>query len=332
MLKLLVAAAAAVALPGAAAGSHVASEPVEGPLRQPSTPGQDSQECGFLLLPRKFTLSPQPPSTLERYGAWETTDSSTLLTWQQPLLRWSVDATYFFIGPQFFMKFLQEAEDTVTLRDCVNQLMYTLRVDLDTPGSYRIYNREDELVARSSFSDPNVDMFKNQLEFYDSFGQPIAIAHNPAIPGDPAAAAQQRARRGPARGFGGLSPWEVFFMGQAETNSSLIIAQNRWVVSAVVQDMQLREAPPPDLRVWFAALCALPAALAVFLLYEAMRTVYHIAYPSPRKSSEHSNPFMKDFQQYGALAARGQESQWAPAGPPGKGLGAVDDDLFRWGN
>mmetsp|Transcript_73299 Transcript_73299/g.192168 ORF Transcript_73299/g.192168 Transcript_73299/m.192168 type:complete len:350 (+) Transcript_73299:127-1176(+) len=349
MLALLV--AAATVLP-AAAGRHAASRPVNaqapsgvqatGPLRQSSTAAQDSQECGFLLLPERIQLAPTSPTAVERYGVWETLDSASLATWQQPLLRWSVDAEYFSVGPKLFMKVMHEAPDdnfpgtdTVSLRDCADQLMYTLRADTNTAGTYRIYNRAGEFVARSTYSNPNDDVFKDsQLEFYDSFGQPIAIAHCPQLPGPGVDYHLAMVGQKASRGFGGISPWQVLFLDQAESNSSLLLAQNRWVVAAVVQDLALRDAPPPDLRVWFVVLCAVPFGLATLLVCSALGAVHDAAY---RKPNEIANPFLKDWQQYGTLAAaRGRPSSARPesVGVPG-GFGIHERataDLYRSGN
>ncbi|CAK0798963.1 unnamed protein product [Prorocentrum cordatum] len=148
--------------------------------------------------------------------------------------------------------------------------MYVLRVrrgeDRDPAGDgnvdhtfncdYEIFNQDGELIAMSTCISDSASA--DQMRFLDAQGNIITVAQSPAIEGGyipfqlsdyygpkvpwhVPAEGEKDTRHVP--GF--LQPWDIWFVDGEPghpSNSSLLLAQNRWVVAAAIVDRALRDA------------------------------------------------------------------------------------------
>jgi len=157
----------------------------------------------------------------------------------------------------------------VALRDCDGVVMYVFRVrrgeahepagdgnsDHTLTCDYEIYNQDGEMIAMSTCnSDSDA---ADQMRFLDVQGSIITVAQSPAIEGGYVpfqlsdyygpkvpwhvpVEGEKDARHEP--GF--LRPWDIWFVDGEPghpSNSSLLLAQNRWVVVAAIVDRALRD-------------------------------------------------------------------------------------------
>jgi len=211
-------------------------------------------------------------------------------------------------------------KQSVVLQDCQGVPMYTLVVKSiggrwwvpNDPEryEYKIYDRERTFLARGRYE--KAQAYPRQLFFSDTFGAPIAVAESPTIGYSPNLYAKKDHREKPADA---IAPWHLAFYGAAATNSTLIHAQNRWVVASAVQDHAWREAAQTatvaDFRLGFQVLCAIACFLVALAFDAAVRRVHSAVYPPEQEDD--CNPFFRNQQAYGALGPRVWEKKTARA-------------------
>ena len=143
----------------------------------------------------------------------------------------------------------------------------------------------------------------------------VAAAQSPALMPEPAGLGR---RWGPR---GGVEPWQILFFNRRSSNSSLVEAQNRWAVVAVVLDLALRDSlslaeatVPPELRPWLASFVVCSLAVLVLALLWALAAAVRGSLRVPPAE----NPFLvKDettATSYGSTAAgKGDTTAWETA-------------------
>lgn len=235
-----------------------------GPTGQPPTRAQDRQLCGMLYLPARIQMVAQVPTWRSREGRWETTDGATLATWSQD---------YFTLAPRSVSYNRQhtplfKAKDlgggNMSYEDCEGEEMYSMRVHEDRfrGKTYHILNQEGELVAQGQvgFS----AFYPEQVLFRDMYGEPIAVAESPAVakPYDHDTGSQFYTDESKIASDQ-QALWQVYFYGASTSNSSMVHMEQRWVVTAAVQDIALQAdeviRPIPNLRGWLAVTWLLTA-------------------------------------------------------------------------
>jgi len=185
----------------------------------------------------------------------------------------------------------KDAWDLVFLRDCNNVLTYTIRVHKTNPDLYEVYNREGELLTRTG----TLEHVADQMFFEDPYGKPIAYAQSPAIMGEvadvlpdengelrPVAVSKQR----PGQFPGMVQPWELKFVTDSQSNSSLMAPQNRWVLAATVQERAVRAAgAAAQISPWggviFTGFILLVLLVIVVTVLLCCRTLFRMVYPQP---------------------------------------------------
>jgi len=294
---------------------------------QPATRGQDELSCGFLDLPKDFFLSQRTNDPLAKSGVWESDDGGTFVSWTQDLFAFHYSIVNFFvdsrllfraetvdddlvqIGRELTMRKKTRKDFTViSLKDCDDVLLYTIFEAIAKPHQIEIYNRADQLVAWSK----NGYSFPDQLHFYDHEEAPIFISQSPMI-SDSISPSSGDAKRSD------IATWQVEFLQGYNSNSSLVLPQNRWVLAAAVQERAIRDAAgrtanggveEPPVYWWFMVMSFGFFALFVGALIGVCCCAYRLVYP--RRYEEVTNPFLKDGSVYGAL----EQKPWggAPAG------------------
>lgn len=315
-----------------AAWDHVPNA-LLGPHGQPATFAQDSLSCGYLLLPAHVTLTTHTAGLLQRGGVWRSVEGeATLATWEQELFRWRVDKVYYYRGAQMLFKTERQVDEQddgstverVVMQDCESVPMYTLLVrggTADGRFEYDVLDREGDVLARARYN--TSDYFPDQLFFSDRFGLPVAVAQSPAI--HPMAVDWQAHRRSHQPPDYVIKPWEVSFYGASTTNSSLMLAENRWVIVAAVQDHAIRAADASnqmtDFRPLYVGTCFGCLAAIAAGISASFRSVFYAVYP-PSKDFETSNPFLQSVGSYGSLGPRSWEHKLPPVGGSGVQGGA----------
>lgn len=331
MLFLVAALRYAAALEASGAGAHKLPA-AEG---QAPTRGSDLQECQVLSLPEFMQLTPKYAPNLPHEdrgflttsGAWQTPDGAQLVTWVHDLLGWTRRPLLFYaVGklsfkswpiesaarvasdpgpinadPETFLPVLDRDDwDLVFLRDCNNVLTYTIRVHLRNPDMYEVYNRDGELLTRTG----TLDHVADHMFFEDMYGKPIAFAQSPAIHGSlpdthpdddgqlaPVATALLR----PGQEPGMVQPWEIKFVTDGPSNSSLMAPQNRWILAAAVQERAIRAAgAAAQISPWGGVIMTsfVVAVIGFILLmvYLVCSTLFRMVYPLPVHSFK--NPYL----------------------------------------
>lgn len=263
---------------------------------------------------------PHPPGSFSLSGVWESKDSATFVTWYQDISRWDNQPVIFSMGAKVLFKAMplehtpdrnlklappasgdaSDFDGPVALLDCNNVLMYALRVHKRQSHHYEVYNSMGEFLAIGD----TVEHLANHVHFQDEVGQPIAFAQSPAILGemvadDPwfSASSGAPARRQEGEP-GALQPWEIWFLPEHESNSSLALAQHRWVLAAAIQDRALKDAlrtrqyPSGFTR---ALILIIPfiflIAALLGLVNMSSSILFRLVYPQYDRDS--GNPFMK---------------------------------------
>jgi len=266
---------------------------------QPATPGQDSQDCGYALLPDAFQLVVRETGWFFRTGAWTSRDGGTLITWSQPLFG-SSRAVYYFAWNKLFVKTREIKQvdgelgirlprynpklwTAVALMDCQDVVMYVLLSHRDKRSVYEIYNQAGQFLGASDVREENPD----KLFFYGEEEHALAIAQSPQVFNSMqqvlATPNSQTIPRDP-------NHWGIQFVPPWATNSSLEFSQNRWVLAVAVQDLaliQLGNTQPYAVIMLLSAVFLF--ALAV-LAYKGFEQLLHIVQRPP---SNVLNPFVK---------------------------------------
>lgn len=248
----------------------------------------------------------------------------------------------------------------VALKDCDGVVMYVFRVrrgeeahepagdgnvDHSHNCDYEIYNQDGEMVAMSTCnSDSDV---ADQMRFLDFQGNIITVAQSPAIEGGyiPFELSDYYGPKVPwhvpvegekdtrhVPGF--LRPWDIWFVDGEPghpSNSSLLLAQNRWVVVAAIVDRALRDAweetdwsSRPAGYVYFAGVAARAGALALLgaLLLWAFGALHAVTFPPvhPSTMTRHASVVARPRKAaaYGSFAAAAPplSGAFAAAAPP----------------
>jgi len=193
-------------------------------------------------------------------------DRATFVTCQQGIFPWIPEAVHCFVDSKLLFKSevfrdsqrlpgevvgsLRNASgfDTIVLRDCNHIVQYVVRVQPTNPSFYEIYNRLGELVAQTA--QDQAFTREDVMRINDEQGLPVAIAQTPALQATASYGSDRPAQRGEGQLAGTwpptredvdvLAPWQIKSFDAYTSQSSLIIAQNRWVLAAVVQDYALR--------------------------------------------------------------------------------------------
>lgn len=281
-----------------------------GPTGQPPTEAQDEQRCGMLLLPPRIRLVALPPERTKRVGRWETLDSATLATWEQDYFSFAPMNLYFSRGNMLLFQLMDLGNNTISFEDCEGARMYTVQ---QVEGGCDITDNRGQLVARGRRGVS--DYFPGQMLFQDPQGEPIAVAEteNPSTAQPP--------QWGDWRSFGSEEPdsaaggrappavlWQVHFYGASSTNSSLMHAQRRWVVTALTQEIVVREdvfgIDPRYLRPWLIAAWLLVATLALLGFFYLLW--YRLLVPAQRRGMDERYPVRYDEEErdYGGLRGR----------------------------
>lgn len=285
------------------------------PTAQPATRGQDTQECGWLSLPEDVLLSPKTTDGFARSGDIESDAGGVFATWQQDLFSWSYQSISFQVESKLFVKteLITNAEaqlpgvklsswmapggNILAVKDCNNVLLYTFHESTKPPYAYDIYNRANELVAKSGAG----EFFTDQIHFFDDEHKPIVIAQSPKIVADNPAPIGDRAHAS----MGYVPSWEVRFIAGYGSNSSLLLAQNRWVIVLAVQELAVRgadrsssgEVMAPRMFPLFIVVYAIFAVAIVFAICSffvwVYRQVYPKTYPEPPLVE---NKYLQPFQ------------------------------------
>jgi len=256
-----------------------------------------------------------PAGLLQHGGIWMSTDGATFLTWEQERFRWSPDKVYYYRGAKMLFKTEPNTKENddgsttqiVILQDCESVPMYSLVVrGQEGRFEYDIHDQTGDMVARARYD--TAKDFPNQLLFTDRFEMPIAVAESPAITN--LADLVEGQHRPPEYA---IRPWQVSFYGATTTNSSLMLAQNRWVIIAVVQDHAIRVSGEsgqlPDFRPWFVGVCVAVLAVVVAVLSAVSRLINVAVYPPVSREIDNPNPFLKPTGAYGSLGPSVWESK-----------------------
>lgn len=261
------------------------------------TYGQDELACGALLLPGEFIVKRgNVGSWPGRAISWESWDGAQLASCRQGIYPWS-PAVHCFVDSKLLFKvevvrslaelpgFRMHREDAdisgyemMVFRDCNHEIMYVILVNLESPGTYEVYDPDGKLVARAnSKAVYRADRtFKETTLFADELGFPLAlgkIAEHPNWVVKP---------EGDAAGF---EPLHIQFYDAYTSRSSLLWAQNRWLFAAIMQDREFRASgwlvPGTPSRLVIPSIFFLLLAAA---LYAVGMVLFRLFFPAQQKS------------------------------------------------
>lgn len=303
--------------------------PVQGPspTKQPPTRGQDSQDCGFTLLPDEMALITKTSGDFAVTGAWTTMDGATLVDWKQILFGWDHESTYFYVGWKLLFKAVvipQNVEETlgmtfpdvvgdtvntIAIRDCNDVLLYVFREWGAYSAHWEIFNHFGQFVAGSDRG----RIYPSMMVFFDDKGNTIAYTQSPMITSDTSGATNDH----PSENGDGhdIKEYQIRFVDGDGSTSSLTLSQTRWVITAVVQLRAIRDSTrmgDGQLRtpighnvfiVCLLAVCCIALALGVSIFVGAYRLVY------PSKKTPIENPFL--MHQHIVSSSKGCESYGA---------------------
>lgn len=280
------------------------------PTAQPPSRGQDSGECGWLTLPEDVFLSPRTSDSFARSGVLESDAGGVFATWQQDLFAWNYQTVYFNVGSKLFVKAevieneavqlpgiqLQKVKDvnTIAIKDCNNVLLYILRETTKAPYTYKIFNRDDNLIATSEMG----EFFTDQIHFYDDEHNPLVIAQSPKIvDGNPEPVADNA-----HPSLGNVPSWEVRYLHGYNSSSSLLIEEYRWVIMLAVQERAIRSADraadgqvmPSKTFPLFIGISTVFFLVVTALLCCCFFGVYRLVYP--KKNDEVENKYLRDMR------------------------------------
>mmetsp|Transcript_44672 Transcript_44672/g.81532 ORF Transcript_44672/g.81532 Transcript_44672/m.81532 type:complete len:342 (+) Transcript_44672:151-1176(+) len=288
------------------------------PTKQPATWGQDMQECGWLSLPRYVQLAPKTTNAFHTVGVWESYHGATFASWSQALWPWSSEDWEMEVGSKVFM--LAAAAKTtlradqrealadvgmllperdgfsvpIVFKDCNGVPIYAVMENTVDPTVVEVYNRFGEFVAGSQSTDKRGDVMK----YHDDVGAPLAVAQR-------LEARSNGLQQGVFFSYREVSPWEIQFMDDSWTNSSLALAQNRWVIAATIQERALEDASRQlPIALLLMSLLALVAGAACLLGLVALLFlgIWRAVFPRP-KTSLVRNIFLEDLQAYPSAAS-----------------------------
>lgn len=272
------------------------------PTGQPPTRGQDEQLCAFVELPDDIMLAPKLSDKLVKHGNWQSIDGAEFVEWSQDLFTWSYDMIYLSTGTKVLakMEVIHDAETqlpgyridlkktkeegkftTIALKDCSDQLLYVFHEHKDVKHNYRIFNRDEELVAQIVGG----NLFYDQMHIYDDKMVPIGITQSPWIVED---SYNMHVRNRPDASTGGVPSYELRFISGYNSSSSMLLPQNRWVLAAAVQERACRNAMRfdggyPAAYPWFLGLAIFAGLVLVggfiLILHMIFRCVYPKLYP-----------------------------------------------------
>lgn len=304
------------------------------PTGQPPSRGQDSQMCAFVELPDDLMLAPKLADKFVRHGNWQTVDGAEFADWTQDLFSWSYDLIYLNAAgkmlaslevirdveaqlPGFNVHLTEKKEGpytTVAVKDCAGQLLYVFHEHKDSKHNYRIFNRDEKLVAQIVGG----NLFYDQMHIYDDKMVPMAISQSPWIVED---SFNMHIRNRPDAGMGGVPSYELRFIPGYNSNSSMMLPQNRWVIAAAIQERACRNALRfdggyPAAYPWFVGLLVFFFLVLVgsllYLLHMMFRCVYPKFYP------EIENVFLQSTVQKGQFAEFSYGSGALGAGSKGR--------------
>mmetsp|Transcript_20960 Transcript_20960/g.63688 ORF Transcript_20960/g.63688 Transcript_20960/m.63688 type:complete len:255 (+) Transcript_20960:3-767(+) len=230
-----------------------------------------------------------------RSGLWESTDSATFATCYKGLYPWNRQSTYCFVDTKLLFKSevvwyksdlpgawpnRTHADgagfDAVILKDCNHAVLYVLVVSPGEPRHYEVYNRDGKLVARTARGEGGKGL--EQIRFIDEQGKPIADAERPVFH------VADQPSDGDTQENSIVAPWDIRFYDAFTSRSSLLIAQNRWVLAAAVQDLVFNDKlqrPSPWDRLF--GLFLLFAVLPIVLFCGSLSVAFGLAFPPAEK-------------------------------------------------
>jgi hypothetical protein len=200
------------------------------------------------------------------------------------------------------------SEDKVVIRDCDDQLLYTLWATTRWPRTIEIRNRENTLLATGQEVDPALQGNPTRQRFWsftDPKGKELAKAATPQL---------DDIRRYPS--YDRVVPWEMLFSSVDESPTSiprvLGAPGERWVVAAALQWRTCQDMPragggsvlsvfPPPWVMFFVFLFAVGFCFLFRLLFSC---IFDLVYP-PRRD-ENQNLYFLDWVMalYGELEQR----------------------------
>lgn len=315
----------------------------EVPTRQPQTRSQAEQICASSKMPQNIFFSAGATESGAFGGRWITRDGAELMQWNEDPLAWQPgtlrlnvagtrlasvvpveadekdikerlkakgknDGGLKFRGPQDDIaakkRFL--SEDKIVIRDCDDQLLYTLWATQRFPRTVEIYNREGTLLAKGSEHDPALEGRPTRQRYWlfnDPKGKELAKAATPQL---------DEIRRGPPS-RANVVPWEMMFdsADQSPTSVPRVMAapNERWVVAAALQwrtfqDMDkprqssiLSAFPPP-----LVMICMILFSIGFcFMTRLVFSCIFDLVYPPKR--DENRNLYLFDWMMevYGEL-------------------------------
>mmetsp|Transcript_28243 Transcript_28243/g.65325 ORF Transcript_28243/g.65325 Transcript_28243/m.65325 type:complete len:343 (-) Transcript_28243:49-1077(-) len=302
-----------------ASRSVVPSLPVQiAPTKQPATWGQDMQECAWLSLPSYIQLAPKITTAFHTAGVWESFHGATFSSWSQALWPWSSEDWEMEVGSKVFMLAmpaktalrapqLEALADVgmvlpqrdgfsvpIVFKDCNGVPVYAVMENTVDPTVIEVYNRYGEFVAGSQSADESGDV----IRYHDDVGAPLAIAQR-------LKARSNELQQGVLFSYRDVIPWEIQFMDDSWTNSSLGLAQNRWVIAATVQERALEDASR-TLPISVTLMCLLgvvaAAACLLGLVVLLFLGIWRAVFPR-QKGSNVRNIFLEDLQAYPSSAS-----------------------------
>eukprot|EP00746_Dinoflagellata_sp_MGD_P164867 gnl/MRDRNA2_/MRDRNA2_93790_c0_seq1.p1 gnl/MRDRNA2_/MRDRNA2_93790_c0~~gnl/MRDRNA2_/MRDRNA2_93790_c0_seq1.p1 ORF type:complete len:433 (+),score=75.26 gnl/MRDRNA2_/MRDRNA2_93790_c0_seq1:159-1301(+) len=315
----------------------------EVPTRQPQTISQAEQICASSKMPQNIFFSEGSTEDGAFGGRWMTRDGAELVQWTEDPLAWQPGTLRLNVaGIRLASVVPQEideedikerwkargkkvgglklrgdqdhiaakknflSEDKVVIRDCDDQLLYTLWATKRFPRTVEIYNREKILLAKGVEVDPALEGRPTRQRYWlfnDPKGKELAKAATPQL---------DEIRRGPPS-RDNVVPWEMLFDSADPSPASVprvMAAPNeRWVVAAALQWRTFQDMDKPRQSSVLAAfppplvmICVILFSLGFcFLTRLVFSCIFDLVYPPKR--DENRNLYLFDWMMevYGEL-------------------------------
>merc|ERR1719487_304560 len=269
------------------------------PTGQPPTRGQDEQLCAFVELPDDIMLAPKLSDKLVKHGNWQSIDGAEFVQWSQDLFTWSYDMIYLSVMNNKILAKMEVIQDVelqlpgykielenkkeggeftvIALKDCSDQLLYVFHEHKDAKHNYRIFNRDEKLVAQIVGG----NLYYDQLHIYDDKMIPIGIVQSPFIVED---SYNAHVRNRPDADMGGVPSYELRFVSGYNSNSSMLLPQNRWVLAAAIQERACRnslrfDGGYPPAYPWFLGLAIFAGLVFLGVVVVVLQMIFRCVYP-----------------------------------------------------
>jgi hypothetical protein len=225
--------------------------------------------------------------------------------------------------------------DVFAIRDCNSVFMYAFRQHKTDPSKTEVYDRDGKLLARSGQNEHLAD----HMWFHDEMERPIGYAMSPAVYGNSPIGEgymnedhyhishvnenwnyHNKGAMNPDGTLveadpGAIQPWEMKYIKDGPSCSSLIAPQNRWVLAAVVQERAIRASRPraaqPLGGYLFLGTVTVLGLLAVVVVYSICNSIFRMVYPPGHK--EHGNPGGPHAHRMGGMPPHGPPAAYGAA-------------------